>query len=233
MGVESKSDSIGLLNTALEVLNSTDYYHDVVRCFEKIKNYSKELLDHSLNVACISLLIATTQYTSQDELNEIFIAALLHDYGKLYVSKDILEKTGELTEEELKDIRLHPIAGYFYLKEHTNFSDDILTAILEHHEKVDGSGYCSEKKCDAISDFAKIIAVADVYDAMISDRVYRTGIDREEVILYITNNAEKHFDKNIVDAFLSIAYSSDFELVQDELKNNIKTLHVQLQVSNA
>lgn len=177
--------------------------HDVLRCCISMKNYNENLYDHSCNVAFLSLLLGESYYKNLDEILELFIAALLHDYGKMYIARSILDKPGPLTTDERKTIEMHSVMGYLHLKAQTNFSNNILNGILDHHEKADGSGYSKGKISSDISNYAKIITLADVYDAMISDRVYRGRIQRDSVHEYIIKNAGTSFDKELAKMFLN------------------------------
>lgn len=216
-------DGYNLTELILEIISSTIYNEDLLKSFKKIKAYNKELYLHSINVAFLSMLMGMQLYTSKNELEELFIAALLHDYGKLYVSKDIMEKADVLTTDERLIIELHSAVGFFYLKQETNFSNNILFAVLDHHEKVNGSGYGHHKKADKISQYAKIISIVDVYDAMTSDRVYRKRIDKNAVKEYIAKMAGTYFDKKLSELFIQISNKYDIEHMEKVFRKNIES----------
>jgi HD-GYP domain-containing protein (c-di-GMP phosphodiesterase class II) len=191
----------GMMNQLIKIISNNP---DVIRCCISMKNYNENLYDHSINVAYLSMVFGSSCYKNLNEITELFIASILHDYGKMYISRSILDKPGMLTADERKKIEMHSIMGYIHLKKQTKLSNNILYGVLDHHEKVDGSGYSQGKKSCEISDYAKIITIADVYDAMISDRVYRKKFQRDEVSDYINNNAGNHFDKELVHKFLNL-----------------------------
>ncbi|WP_088104426.1 HD-GYP domain-containing protein [Halalkalibacter urbisdiaboli] len=101
------------------------------------------------------------------------MARCFYDIGKVKVVEDVLTKPGALTEEEYRQIQMHTVYGYQLLKEEGSFSEDICLMALEHHEREDGTGYPYKKTADQMNRYSKIIAVADVFHAMTSDRVYQ------------------------------------------------------------
>ncbi len=161
MGYSNNEQEWKVINIILDAIRKPILLNsEIQKCFDRIRSYSYELYIHSANVALLSGILGIYDYGVCQEMIELSTAALLHDYGKIFISKCILEKADALTEDERKTIELHSIAGYFYLKQETNLNERILNAILDHHEKLDGSGYGLRKKGSSISDFAKIIAIA-------------------------------------------------------------------------
>lgn len=175
---------------------------DTIECFNHMAEYSSELNRHSLNVAILSIMLGICFYEDDISLEELFISALLHDYGKVFIPQQVLEKKGQFTWDERKLVELHPYMGYTFLKRNYSFTDNMLIGIIDHHEKVDGSGYGNQKCLDNISDYGKIIAITDVYDAMVSDRSYRKGVSPDKVIRYIMNNTGIFFDPVMTEAFV-------------------------------
>lgn len=166
------------INPVLETVGILEYLH-------KIQKQDCYTYRHSLNVAIISGIIGKWCKYQGRELSDLILAGLLHDIGKVQVPLHILNKPGRLTAKEMAEIRKHPDYGY-KLVERLNLSQNIKTAILQHHERNDGSGYPKGRKAAEICDYAGIIAVADVYDAMTTNRVYRqkqTPLLAAEVIL--------------------------------------------------
>jgi putative nucleotidyltransferase with HDIG domain len=129
---------------------------------------------HSLNVALISRTIGRWLKFSKSDLDTLTMAGLLHDIGKLTIPDEVLNKTGKLTDEEFEMIRQHPLEGTRMLRR-INADSRICAAALQHHERFDGSGYPRRLSEDEIDDFAAIIAIADVYDAMTAARAYRSA----------------------------------------------------------
>lgn len=197
---------------------------ETIRCLNEILDFSSELFHHSINVALLSLLVGMETGISTKKMKELYIAGLLHDYGKLLIPKDILEKNGPLTERERKIIELHPGAGFLCLKRDTAFSDSILYAVLDHHEKADGSGYGNRKEGELISEFAKIISIVDVYDAMASDRAYRKAINFNTVKDYLCMSAGRSFDYKLAMHFIEIIDSNALVDLERKHENIIKQI---------
>lgn len=191
------------------IFNSIINNKDVSKYITDIKNYDKKLYNHSINVTLLSILIGNSIYDDRRELSELAIAALLHDYGKIFISKSILNKPENLTYRERKIIEQHSILGYIKLKQNSVFNDNILDGILDHHERINGSGYNIGKRENDISPYGKIIMIADVYDAMVTDRVYRKHIDSGIVKDYIKSKAGVYFDLYCTDIFLKCINSYD------------------------
>lgn len=144
-----------------------------------IKNIVEErtadeyLSRHSINVAVISTLIGTWLNISQKELNLLTYSALLHDIGKVKIDPKILNKATPLSEDEINLCRTHSVKGYEIAKKIPYIDQSVIFGILFHHERSDGSGYPLKLKNSQIPLFAKIISIADIFDAMTSNRVYK------------------------------------------------------------
>jgi HD superfamily phosphohydrolase YqeK len=156
---------------------------------------------HSERVSRGSVMIAQEIGMRPERINAIRYAGMLHDVGKLGVPTKVLQKPGRLTEEEFAAIQLHPMRGLEIVRE-IGFLDEALAGIMHHHEKMDGRGYPMGLAGDEIPEFARIIAVADAFDCLTSDRSYRTGCTLEEAIAELRKSCGEHFDPEIVEAFL-------------------------------
>lgn len=160
---------------------------------------------HSMRVRHHSDLIAATLALGDEDKENLRVAAMLHDIGKIGTSDFILGKPGPLNEHEMREVRSHPQKGVEILKPLTKiFSqlEDILPAILHHHENFDGSGYPGGLAGEDIPMLARIIAVADTYDAILSDRPYRSAASHDKAIEVISDNRGRQFDRRIVSAFM-------------------------------
>ncbi len=182
---------------------------------ERIKNLLKEIVvaittaldkrdkythQHSRNVAQISVMIGRKMGLSEKELEDLEVSAILHDIGKIGIPDSILLKPGRLTPEEFEYIKKHTIFGGEMLQKLKHVTESMIAGAVEHHERCDGSGYPYGKKCDEISLFGKIIAVADVYDALTAKRVYKEGWDKWRVLEMLKEDAERgKFDKGVVE----------------------------------
>jgi len=158
---------------------------------------------HSGRVTELALKIGRVLGLSQKELDTLHRGGLLHDIGKIGTPPAILDKPGKLTEEENRIMREHPRLGARILEPIPAYAD-VIPIVLHHHEWFDGTGYPDGLAGEAISLRARIFAVADVFDALRSDRPYRAGFEQEHVIAIITQGAGRQFDPRVVEAFLKV-----------------------------
>jgi len=158
---------------------------------------------HSDRVTKISLLIANKLNMKGDMVKTLECAALFHDIGKLGISEAILLKNGKLTIEEYELIKKHPDIGASILK-NVDFLQDALPIIRHHHERFSGDGYPDHIAKEKIPLGSRIIAIADTYDAMTSDRPYRKGLGHDAAVQEILKNKGTQFDDKVVDAFMNI-----------------------------
>ena len=177
---------------------------------------------HSQRVADYAVRIARKMGKSEQEIKTIAYTGLLHDVGKIRVPVDVINKPGKLTEEEFEQIRIHPVSGYHILK--GVFDDEqVRYGAKYHHERYDGRGYPNGIEGENIPEIARIIAVADAYDAMASNRSYRKALPQQVVRSEIEKGRGTQFDPNIADIMLSIIdEDTGYVLKQErELKWNI------------
>ncbi len=158
---------------------------------------------HSERVAHLGEQIALNLGMSAQEAERVKICGLLHDVGKIGVPEAVLCKPGRLTDEEFDAIKLHPEIGHRILKDLTGL-EDVLPGVLHHHERIDGNGYPHGLKGDEIPQIARILACADTFDAMSSNRAYRDAMPREKVLAELDRCKGTQFDPDVVDAFLLI-----------------------------
>lgn len=152
---------------------------------------------HSVRVAAYSREIAKRMGFKEEEQEQIYYMAMLHDIGKIGIPDSILKKPGKLTDDEMKIIRSHPTIGGEILKDFTAI-EGISDGARYHHERYDGNGYNEGLKGEDIPLFARIICVADCYDTMSSTRVYKNNHDREYILKELKECSGKHFDPKIV-----------------------------------
>ena len=155
---------------------------------------------HSDRVAEYAREIASTLGMDEQFCRQIYMTGLLHDVGKIGVPDHVLQKPGRLTDEEFDKIKEHPVIGHEILRHLVDF-DYVLPGVLHHHESVDGTGYPHGLKGDEIPLMARILAVADAYDAMTSDRPYRDGMPPEKAAAIIKEGAGQQWDVECVEAF--------------------------------
>ncbi|CAH2212681.1 HD-GYP domain-containing protein [Tepidibacter aestuarii] len=188
--------------TIENAINSCDGNFNLFKLINKIKDMEDYIYMHSMTVALISYQIGKWMDLSECELKELTLAAILIDLGKIKIPKDIIEKTETLTKEEYEEIKKHCILGYNMVKNNCGINNKIKRAVLEHHERIDGSGYPKGKKAEEISLYAKIISIADVYSALTSKRPYRDRKTPFEAIKILEKEFLSKLDTKILYLFL-------------------------------
>jgi HD-GYP domain-containing protein (c-di-GMP phosphodiesterase class II) len=168
-----------------------------------LKDYDNYTFQHSINVCILSIIIGVKKNLAYRDLYNLAIAAVYHDVGKMKVDPEIINKKGTLTDEEFVAVKKHPELGIEYLKGFDFLNRDIELGVAQHHERYDGSGYPLGLKNRGICLFARIIALADVFDAITSERSYKKALLPSEAIEYIMGNANQHFDFEVVHIFLN------------------------------
>lgn len=170
---------------------------------------------HSDRVSRICQSIASKMDFSKDATNQMRIAGLIHDIGKIGVDETILNKPGRLTSEERRDIERHPEIGWRILSSTIEFSE-LAQFVLNHHEHWDGSGYPNGLKGEAIQLEARIISVADSFDAMTSERSYKKGMSLEDALKEMKRCSGTQFDPEIVDVLVNMVLTetSDFRQIE-------------------
>lgn len=162
--------------------------------------------EHSERVAKYSKMIAAQLGWDKEELERIYIAGLIHDIGKIGIPDAILKKPGKLTDEEFACIKQHPEMGYHILKGYDAITG-VTDAVLYHHERYDGNGYPSHLKGTDIPVFARIIAVADAFDAMSSNRIYRDALDKDYILNQLEEGKGKQFDPTYAEILIQLIKS--------------------------
>jgi HD-GYP domain-containing protein (c-di-GMP phosphodiesterase class II) len=174
---------------------------DIIFNMMDLRVASEYTFYHSVNVCILSLVLGVALKLKKEDLYLLGTASLLHDMGKIYTPNEILDKPAKLTCEEFEIIKLHSQNGYRYVKENLYINTKVYMGIYQHHEKYDGTGYPLNIKGKKISLFGRIIAIADVYDALVSDRPYRKGVLPSEAIEYIMGGGGTMFDQHLVRIF--------------------------------
>lgn len=157
---------------------------------------------HTVNVAALSAIIGKWLGYDQAKLNLLMYAAILHDFGKTKIDRELLKKEATLTTHEFNVIKTHAQLGYKIVKEISYLDESVMYGVLMHHERLDGSGYPLGLKGEAIHSFARIIAIADVFDAMNSDRGYKRKRLPFEALQIVKNESLGRLDYEYVKIFL-------------------------------
>lgn len=175
-----------------------------------LENHDPYTKGHSKNVARYAKEIAIKSNLSKHEVDIVYLSGLLHDIGKTFVDVDLLNKKEKLTKREFEKIKEHPASGADVIKNIEGLSD-IEKTIRYHHERIDGMGYPDGLKDKEIPLHSKIIAVADAYDAMVTDRPYRNRLSHEEAVKELLRHSESQFSKEIVSIFLEVLETSEVD----------------------
>lgn len=195
------------------IIKEFDTISDVINYLHLVRPLDDYTFSHSLNVSLMSIIIAKWLNLSDEEIDEIASAGLLHDIGKTKIPENLLSKPGKLTDEEFKEIKMHTVLGYMMLENVKDATGNIKYSVLMHHEKIDGSGYPTGALDYAIPLFPKIIAIADIYDAMTSNRAYRSKMCPFEVIKNFEMQTFGKLDTKVLTVFLkniANSYLGDF-----------------------
>jgi putative nucleotidyltransferase with HDIG domain len=186
-------------------------YHGVLQILTQFVGNDKFTQNHSYRVSVYAVRIAEQMRLPESQVEDVRVAALLHDIGKLETSREILYKAARLTDDEIKEMKTHVEKGIAILNPVGGSLKRVLPIILAHHDKFDGSGYHPNKGSE-IPVEARIISVADVYDSLVSDRPYRKGISPFEARDTILKGSGSDFDPAIVKAFESAFRKQQLEV---------------------
>jgi putative nucleotidyltransferase with HDIG domain len=175
--------------------------------------YDRETARHQIRVATIACAIARELRWDEEQVLALRVASLLHDVGKMTVPQEILNKPGRLNAEESGQVKLHAEAGYIILKE-IEFPWPIAEVVRQHHERMDGSGYPRGLKGDDVLPMARVLAIADVLDAMTSARSYRPPLALEVVLVELEEQAGTLLDAGMVKRCASLFREKQCELTR-------------------
>ncbi len=166
-----------------------------------LKTSDEYTFKHSVDVATIAMIIAKKHGLVQNEIYEIGISGLLHDVGKSKIPNEILNKAGKLTDMEFALMKQHSLFGYGILKEKKDISRAISMGVLQHHEKINGKGYPLGLPEEKISPYAKILSVADIYDALVTERPYKKAFSQRDAVEMIMSMTDE-LDISVMKSFL-------------------------------
>ena len=216
-----------LLSKTISLVSPKQTTLDVFDMLHNMRQVNDSTYAHSLNVAIISRIIGKWLHFSNEELDTLTLAGLLHDIGKTKIPDEVLNKDGKLTDEEFQMIRNHPKYGYDILKSQP-LNSHIKKAALMHHERCDGSGYPMGLTMEEIDDYALIIAIADVYDAMTAARSYRAPLCPFEVIAEFEKDGLQKYKPKYILTFLeniANAYKNNRVMLSDGTSARIVLLN--------
>lgn len=226
----TKGEIVGAIESVRDISDRKQAEEDLIKSHERLEAIFSGTVNalavttekrdqytagHQHRVATLACEIAREMGLPEKTINDIRIAGILHDIGKLYVPLDILSQPGRLSDIEYLFIKTHPTAGYDILKS-IPFDAPIADIIMQHHERVDGTGYPKGLKGEDILLPARIIAVADVFEAMASHRPYRASLGIDKALNEIQRNAGHLYDPEVVAACIRVVKDKDFESIFEE-----------------
>ncbi len=194
-------DVQSMIDDALKLVQQHKGRIGIFDMLHNMREYDDSTYSHCMNVGLICYIFAGWMKMSKTDAELATACGLLHDVGKLLVSKEIIQKPGKLTRDEFEEMKKHPGTGYKLLKEQ-DVAEAICNAALMHHERCDGTGYPFGVTESQIDKFAKMVAIADVYDAMTSSRVYRGPMCPFHVIEIFEDEGFQKYDVNYILTFL-------------------------------
>ena len=183
------------------MIESIDRNPDALLCLTKIREKDDYLLEHSLNVAILLANFGRFIGMSEKEVEDLAHSGFLHDIGKIRIPDEILHKPGRLTDMEMNIMRDHVYYGVRVLEE-MEIESHLVRTVSEHHERLDGYGYPNGSRGEEISKAGRMLAIADVYDALTADRCYKAGMSSQKALQILLNDAPSKLDKELVQLFI-------------------------------
>ncbi len=184
------------------ILSDLENNEDFVFCLSALRCADDYTFVHCVNTCVLALIIGTALHKQKSDLKTLGVGTILHDLGKLKISPSILNKPGSLTPEEFEQVKEHPRIGFDLLRKHFEINLVSAHVAFQHHERMDGTGYPRGLKGEEIHIFGRIAAVADVYDAITSDRIYRSRMDPVRAAELLKNAAGTKFDPRFIQGLL-------------------------------
>ena len=229
----SKKESVYFNNIeemANSLIESVLSNKSVLLSLVDIRSMDNYLYSHSVNVAVTSLILGIALKLPKRQLQYLCTGALLHDVGKVFISKELLMKAEDFTPEEISIFEKHSLLGYKYLSDTHNLSSHTKIIALQHHERPDGLGYPNKLTGDQINTLSKIVSISDAYDTLSSGRPNRKAMFPSDVLEYLMSNAGTMFDYDIVNTFCKIVIpfsqgtlvnlsNGDIAVVQETIPN--------------
>ncbi|MDD2586220.1 MAG: HD-GYP domain-containing protein [Syntrophomonadaceae bacterium] len=176
---------------------------NVLISLSDIRAFDDYTFAHSVNVCILSIMTGITAGYNDLQLKELGIGALLHDIGKINIDKAILNKPGELNKEEFAEVKRHTVYGFNILRQYDDVPLLSAHVALQHHERWDGNGYPRQLAGENIHEYARIVAVADVYDALLADRPYRSSYSVTQTLIILKRMCDIYLDSRFVTALIS------------------------------
>lgn len=222
---ESESFAETTSTITRSLLDAIDSNDAIAIDISELKTSDEYTFKHSVDVATIAMILAKQQNMSRDEIYQIGVAGLLHDIGKTKVPPEILNKPGRLDDDEFAIMKQHSVFGYRMIKDRPDFNNEICLAVLQHHEKINGTGYPMGVDESKITPFAKILTVADIYDALVTERPYKKAFsqrDAVEMIMSMTGEIDMNAMKSFLESMILYPVGTIVELSNGEKAKVVK-----------
>lgn len=189
-----------IMYVANAITNQVVCHADRLYDMQAVCSYDSLTYMHCVNTAVLSVMMGVAMGLDNGSLMELGQGALMHDIGKIRVNPGIIKGNHRLSDEEFAEVRMHPAYGYGLLEKNENVPEAVKLTVLQHHEREDGRGYPYGHKSDEIHMYAKIVHVADVYDALVSARSYKKRMNPADVIEILMAGCGTDFNKSCVEA---------------------------------
>ena len=180
-------------------------------CLLKITEHDYYTYTHSVNVGILGLALAKSLFkeSGNHDFHALGAGFFLHDLGKVNIDKNIINKPGKLTDEEMNEMRHHPTAGFKLLFDTNNLTNESKIIVLQHHERIDGTGYPKKLRGSEIHIYGLICAIADVFDALTTDRPYRQTMNRYDALKLMHDKMIHHFQEEVFEQFVLLFKATD------------------------
>ena len=191
----------------------------------ELKTSDEYTFKHSVDVATIAMILGKQQGLSKQQVYELGVSGLLHDVGKTRIPTEILNKPARLNDDEFAIMKQHSVYGYHMLEKKGEFNKEICYAVLQHHEKINGKGYPLGFNEKQITPYAKILSVADIYDALVTERPYKSAFsqrDAVEMIMSMTGELDMTAMKSFLESMILYPVDSIIDLSNGEKAKVVK-----------
>lgn len=212
-------------NITFSLMQAISENDAVAMNIDALKVSDEYTFKHSVDVATMAMIIARKSGLSDKDVYQIGVSGLLHDVGKSHIPNEILNKAGKLTEEEFAVMKNHTIYGYNILKEKSEIPNEIIAGVLQHHEKINGRGYPLKLASKQITPYARVLSVADIYDALVTERPYKKGFsahDALEMIMAMTDELDVDFMRSFIDTVILYPVDTSVTLSNGERARVVK-----------
>ena len=184
------------------IVDSIFRNQDALSCMSRLRVKDDYLVEHSLNVSILMTIFCKHMKIERKTMEDLALGAFLHDIGKTLIPDKVLQKPGKFTDEEYAIMKTHVMLGVKILEDTPNIPETSMMVVKEHHERLDGKGYPYGLTAGQISQYSRMIAIADCYDAMTAERVYKAGMHPIKAFKILISESPSAFDKKLVEQFI-------------------------------